>query len=87
MSVERSSLNFDDLDDFEAKPSAKPDKATRKKVDQVASFPSREAPQTKQMNITGDASVLDRFDRMCKEDRRSRHAMLEILMDAYEGKG
>lgn len=55
-------------------------------------WPSREAkpepaPQkepTVQLHIHGPKNVADRFDALCKDDRRSRWAMLEILMDSFE---
>ena len=68
---------------LQKKPKQPPAEVT-KAVDKIASFPSREASGTAQMNITGDKAVLDRSDRICKEDRRSRHTMLEILMNAFE---
>lgn len=86
MGEDRTALNMDieGLDDFTPKKPKQPSAEVKKAVDKVANFPSREASGTAQMNITGDKAVLDRFDRMCKEDRRSRHAMLEILMNAFE---
>lgn len=91
MGEDRTALNMnfgdvDDLDDFAPKAPSQTPKVTRKEVDKVSSFPSREASGTGQMNITGNKAILDRFDRMCKADRRARYDMLEILMDAFEGK-
>ena len=87
MSGERQALDMslDDFDDFEPKPKkARPAADTRKAVDKVSSFPSREKGAEGQMNIGGDQAILDRFKAMCKEDRRSYAAMLEILMDNFE---
>lgn len=90
MSGERQTLDMslDDFDDFAPKPKkAKPAAQVRKEVDKVSSFPSREKGAEGQINIGGDQAVLDRFKAMCKDDRRSYIAMLEILMDSFEGQG
>lgn len=91
MSGERKVLDMslDGFDDFEPKPKkkTKPADEVRKEVDKVSSFPSREKGAEGQINIGGDQTVLDRFKAMCKDDRRSYVAMLEILMDSFEGKG
>lgn len=87
MSEDRSPLDIpatDDMDDFAPRTSNAEKPVDRKAIEKVSPFPSREASGTKQMNITGDSAVLDRFDHMCKADRRSRHAMLEILMNAFK---
>lgn len=91
MSGERQTLDMslDDFDDFAPKPKkkAKPAAEVRKEVDKVSSFPSREKGVEGQLNMHGSQAVLDRFKAMCKDDRRSYVAMLEILMDSFEGKG
>lgn len=84
MSGDRTSLNMD-LDDFTPKPTVKPTAEIRKEVDKVSNFPSRETSPDGQMNMRGSQAVLDRFKAMCKDDRRSYVAMLEILMDKFEG--
>lgn len=38
-----------------------------------------------QFTIRGPESKIARFRRLCEDDRRTYIAMLEILMDAYEG--
>ncbi|WP_299939053.1 hypothetical protein [uncultured Pelagimonas sp.] len=87
----------DDLDDFAPRagatvgqgalaPKHAPRAAdTRKAVDAVSRFPSREASSDGQLNLKGPQHVLDRFKTMCKADRRAYYDMLEILMDRYEG--
>ena len=55
-------------------------------IDAVSSFPSREASPDGQLNLKGPRPILERFKAMCKADRRAYYDMLEILMDAYEGK-
>lgn len=84
----------DDLDDFAPRRAAgqgagtpaRPTADTRRAVDAVSQFPSREAVADAQLNLKGPREVLDRFRAMCKADRRSYYDMLGILMDRYEGK-
>ncbi len=40
-----------------------------------------------QINIRTDAEVIERFRRLCHEDRRVYGDMLRILLDAYETRG
>lgn len=94
MSADRTALampDLDGLDDFTPRPkSQEPDrspKAVKKAVDKASSFPSREASKEAQLNIKGPEEMIERFKTMCKDDRRSYYAMLEILMDNFEGKG
>ena len=49
-------------------------------------WPSREPVQDGQISIKAPLDVLDRFKRICKDDRRTYAAMLTILMDRYETK-
>ena len=86
----------DDLDDFAprssgagqgAQASNPPAADTRRSIDAVSHFPSREAALDAQLNLKGPKPILDRFRAMCKADRRAYYDMLEILMDRYEGKG
>ena len=59
---------------------------TRRAVDAVSGFPSREAASDGQLNLKGPRHVLDRFKAMCKSDRRACYDTLESLMDNYEGR-
>lgn len=59
---------------------------TRRAIDAVSQFPSREAASDGQLNLKGPRDVLDRFRKLCKDDRRAYYDMLTILMDSYEGK-
>ncbi len=59
---------------------------TRRTVDAVSQFPSREAAGDAQLNLKGPRHVLDRFRAMCKADRRAYYDMLDILMDHFEGR-
>ncbi|ESQ79268.1 hypothetical protein [Asticcacaulis sp. YBE204] len=89
MSDARKPLNFDDLSDFDAPASIpstpKPSTvATRKAIDKVAAFPSREASTDSQMNVKGPEHVLERFRAMAKAERYRLGEFIEILMDEYE---
>ena len=59
---------------------------TRREIDAVSRFPSRDVARDGQMNLKGPIEILDRFRAMCKADRRAYYDMLEILMDQFEGK-
>lgn len=54
--------------------------------DTAARWPSREPIRDGQISIKAPLDVLDRFKRICKDDRRTYADMLGILMDRYEGK-
>tara|TARA_Y100001968_G_C19281867_1_gene679640 strand:+ start:565 stop:822 length:258 start_codon:yes stop_codon:yes gene_type:complete len=49
-------------------------------------WPSREPVMDGQISIKAPLDTLDRFKRICKDDRRTYADMLRILMDGYEGK-
>jgi hypothetical protein len=84
-STARKPIDFGSLDDFDVAPAtSKPSTAsTRKAIDEIAAFPSREVGEDSQMNIKATAEVLDRFRRMAKADRYKHGEFLQILMDAY----
>jgi hypothetical protein len=69
-----------------ARPAVSRSAETRRAVDAVSQFPSREATTDGQLNLKGPVHVLDRFKAMCKADRRSYYDMLTILMDHFEGR-
>jgi hypothetical protein len=50
-------------------------------------WPSREPVRDGQISIKAPINVLDRFKRICKDDRRTYADMLGILMDRYESEG
>ena len=50
-------------------------------------WPSREPMRDGQISIKAPTDVIDRFRRLCKDDRRTYSDMLAILMNAYEQKG
>lgn len=49
-------------------------------------WPSREPTRDGQISIKAPTDVITRFRRLCKDDRRTYADMLEILMNAYEGR-
>jgi hypothetical protein len=81
-------LDFDRLKQFEARPAAKvdPEPAAERAGDTATRWPSREPVMDGQISIKAPLEVLDRFKRICKDDRRTYADMLGILMDRYEGK-
>jgi hypothetical protein len=81
-------LDLARLKQFESKPSTQD-------VDQVSSgragglterWPSREAIRDGQLSIKATVDIIERFKRICKDDRRTYADMLGILMDRYESK-
>ena len=50
-------------------------------------WPSREPIRDDQISIKAPLDVIERFKRMCKDDRRTYADMLTILMDGTESKG
>ena len=87
MGGDRQTLNMDlgDLDDFKPKVTRQP-LDTKRAVDTLSGFPSRDVSGEGQLNIKGNRAVLDRFKRLCKDDRRNYVDMLEILMDHFDTK-
>ncbi len=81
-------LDYDRLKQFEARPSVKaePEPVADRAGDTTTRWPSREPVMDGQISIKAPLDVLDRFKRICKDDRRTYADMLGILMDRYEGK-
>tara|TARA_R110002051_G_scaffold316676_1_gene396620 strand:+ start:692 stop:949 length:258 start_codon:yes stop_codon:yes gene_type:complete len=81
-------LDFDRLKQFEASLAAKVDvePILDRGGDTTGRWPSREPIRDGQISIKAPLDVLDRFKRICKDDRRTYADMLGILMDRYEGK-
>jgi len=52
----------------------------------VERWPSREPVRDGQISIKAPLDVINRFKRICKNDRRTYADMLGILMDLYESK-
>ena len=81
----REGLNFDKLSSFEPK-TKKPNRVERfaQNPEPESSWESREAPQESQFNIRAPKDLINRFKRVCKDDRRTYAGMLEILLDKFE---
>lgn len=81
-------LDFDRLKQFEARPAAKaePEPVVERAAGTATRWPSREPVMDGQISIKAPLDVLDRFKRICKDDRRTYADMLGILMDRFEGK-
>ena len=50
-------------------------------------WPSREPPRDGQVSIKAPLDVIERFRRLCQDDRRTYADMLAILMDGHERQG
>jgi hypothetical protein len=81
-------LDLDRLKQFEARPEAKvePEPVVDRAGGATERWPSREPLRDGQISIKAPLDVLERFKRICKDDRRTYADMLGILMDRYEGK-
>ena len=81
-------LDFDRLKQFEARPAAKvePESVVDRAGAPTTRWPSRGPIMDGQISIKAPLEVLDRFKRICKDDRRTYADMLGILMDRFEGK-
>lgn len=56
-------------------------------ISQPERWPSREPVRDGQISIKAPLDVIERFRRLCHDDRRTYANMLEILMDAFEPRG
>ena len=54
---------------------------------QANPWPSREPMVDGQISVKAPTRTIDRFKKMCKDDRRTYADMLRILMDAFEKDG
>ena len=76
------SLDLDRLKQFEPQG----EEAPRPLPAKPERWPSREPVRDGQISIKAPTDVIARFRRLCKDDRRTYADMLEILMNAYEGR-
>ncbi len=85
---ERKALDFTELEDFKPREKKRTRRTakTKKAVDKVSDFPSRDVSDDGQINIKGPTAILERFREMAKAERYRHAEFLEILMNAYEGK-
>lgn len=82
-------LDIDRLKQFESPRSAAPipeAASVERSEASVERWPSREPVRDGQISIKASLDVIDRFKRICKDDRRTYADMLGILMDIYESK-
>ncbi len=80
-------LNLDRLKQFEAGPAkTEPERFADRVGGSTERWPSREPLRDGQISIKAPLEVLERFKRICKDDRRTYADMLSILMDRYESK-
>ena len=78
------SLDLDRLKQFETPreaPQVEPQSSPS-----VERWPSREPVRDGQVSIKAPRDVIERFRKLCKDDRRTYADMLSIVMDAYERK-
>jgi hypothetical protein len=82
-------LDADRLKQFESSPVTQntPPSSAERAGGLSERWPSREPIRDGQISIKAPIDVLDRFKRICKDDRRTYADMLGILMDCYEPKG
>lgn len=80
---ERKGLSLDGLPD-ESAPRHSARAPLKAPEPAAQSWESREPMRESQINIRGSSETLTRFKQLCKDDRRTYIAMLEILMDAHE---
>lgn len=82
-------LDTERLKQFESRPSAQNIEPSPLEMagGLAERWPSREPIRDGQISIKAPLDVLDRFKRICKDDRRTYADMLGILMDNYESKG
>jgi len=81
-------LDTDRLKQFESRqPAQKVDDVSPERGGSVVErWPSREPVRDGQISIKAPLDVIDRFKRICKDDRRTYADMLSIFMDNYEKK-
>ena len=82
-------LDTNRLKQFESHPAAQTveHSPVDKAGDHTSRWPSREPVRDGQISIKAPLDAIDRFKRICKDDRRTYADMLGILMDQYERKG
>ena len=79
-------LDIDRIKQFESRPaprSVEPESIEPSRAP-AERWPSREPIKDGQISIKAPLDVIERFKRICKEDRRTYADMLGILMDKYD---
>lgn len=77
------SLDLNRLKQFETTPLTQ-DPAATQAGPLAERWPSREPVQDGQISIKAPLEVIERFRKLCKDDRRTYADMLSILMDDYD---
>lgn len=84
-------LDVSKLQQFEPRPrERRPDPAptpasrTHREPEPVQAWPSREPMVDGQISIKAPQDILNRFKKLCKDDRRTYGDMLDILMNEFE---
>ena len=77
------SLDLDRLKQFDS-PQQKADREPAHARIPPERWPSREPIRDGQISIKAPLDVIERFRKLCQDDRRTYADMLSILMDAYE---
>lgn len=77
------SLDLNRLKQFEAVPQVQ-ERAPTQPMTTPDRWPSREPVQDGQISIKAPLEVIERFRKLCKDDRRTYADMLSILMDEYD---
>ena len=79
-------LDLDRLEKFKSRTTSKniPEPDVLRSEERAVRWPSREPMMDGQISIKAPLGTLDRFKRICKDDRRTYADMLRILMDRYE---
>lgn len=79
------SLDLDRLKQFEAPQDVQQDERTSAQPSSTSDrWPSRDPVRDGQISIKAPLDVIERFRRICKDDRRTYADMLSILVDDYE---
>ncbi|SFJ90447.1 hypothetical protein [Jannaschia pohangensis] len=81
------SLDLNRLKQFETqapdRPAPVPETALTPLVADTARWPSREPQRDGQVSIKAPLEVIDRFRKLCRDDRRTYADMLSILMETH----
>lgn len=77
------SLDLNRLKQFETAPEVQ-DRPPVQAMTYPERWPSREPAQDGQVSIKAPLEVIERFRKLCKDDRRTYADMLSILMNEYD---
>lgn len=77
-------LDASKLSSFQPKGATKPQTARQQEAPEQEPWPSREPTADGQFTIRAPLATINRFKKLCKDDRRTYADMLGILMDSFE---